>query len=463
MSLDLRVLRRAWPRVSLFPPPVNPRHAPRAVPASASADGAPPGGEGGLVVRYLLLHAYGMGGTIRTVFTQAAELARLGHRVEIVSVVRRRDEPCFPLDPAVRLTALLDQRGAGAARRGLGRRVRSWLWRPVVPAGEFAAHWFEPEVERAVLRYVSRLRDGVLVGTRPGLNLLIARAARGRPRRWRSAADRVGAGRLVLVAQEHMNLATHRPDVRAAITAAYPRFDAVAVLTHADRQAYRRALPDVRVVRIPNAVRRLDQRPSRQTGRTVVAAGRLCHQKGFDLLIPAFAKVLEEFPDWRLRVFGTGPKRRRLTELAEELGVGGAVRLMGRTERLDEELAEASLFVLSSRFEGLPMVMIEAMSHALPVVAFDCPTGPADVIVHGENGLLVPPGDVDGLAAAMSTLIRDRELRVCMGKAALRTVGEYAPAAVIPRWHELFTSLARECAPPGEVLPVAVRAGRFSY
>ncbi|MEV5413419.1 glycosyltransferase family 4 protein [Thermopolyspora sp. NPDC052614] len=435
MSLDLSVdhgaLGRAWPRLPLFPPPEGAGHAPAEPPT---------GPVGGLTIRYLLLHAYGMGGTIRTVFNQAGEMARLGHRVEIVSVVRRRDEPCLPLDPGVRLVTLLDRRGgpggAGPAGWGPGRRALARLRRSIVPGGEFAADWFDAEVERAVLRYVSRLEDGVLVGTRPGVNLLIARAAGDRRRR------RGGPGSPVLVAQEHMNLATHRPDVRAAIVRAYPRFDAVVVLTHADRRHYQGALPGTRVVRIPNAVRGLNQRVSRQTARTVVAAGRLCHQKGFDLLLPAFAKVLREFPDWRLRIYGTGPRLRRLGELARELRLGDGVRLMGRTDRLDERLAEASLFVLSSRFEGLPMVLIEAMSHGLPVVGFDCPTGPADVIVHGENGLLVPPEDVDGLAEAMITLIRDRELRLCMGKAALRTVADYSPAAVMPRWHGLFTELA---------------------
>ncbi len=432
MSLDLRALRRAWPRLPLFPPPAVAGHAPAQ---------APPGPVGGRTIRYLLLHAYGMGGTIRTVFNQAGEMARLGHRVEIVSVVRRRDEPCLPLDPGVRLVTLVDLRGrGGAAGRGLGRRALARLRRPVVPGGEFAADWFDAEVERAVLRYVSGLEGGALVGTRPGLNLLIAHAAGDRRRRTG------GPGATVLVAQEHMNLATHRADVRAAIIRGYPRFDAVVVLTHADRRHYQDALPGVRVVRIPNAVRGLNQPVSRQTSRTVVAAGRLCHQKGFDLLLPAFAKVLREFPDWRLRIYGTGPKRRRLGELARELRLGDGVRLMGRTDRLDDKLAGASLFVLSSRFEGLPMVMIEAMSHALPVVGFDCPTGPADVIVHGENGLLVRPEDVDGLAEAMMTLIRDRELRLCMGKAALRTVAGYSPAAVMPQWHELFTGLVARTA-----------------
>ncbi|MFC7640081.1 glycosyltransferase [Streptosporangium lutulentum] len=120
---------------------------------------------------------------------------------------------------------------------------------------------------------------------------------------------------------------------------------------------------------------------------------------------------------------------------------------MGRSNRLDEELARSSLYVLSSRFEGLPMVMIEAMSHALPVVAFDCPTGPRDVITEEVDGLLVPPKNVDALASAMSRLISDRELRRRMGQAAVRTARDYAPDAVTPMWEKLFTDLLRPDSP----------------
>lgn len=114
---------------------------------------------------------------------------------------------------------------------------------------------------------------------------------------------------------------------------------------------------------------------------------------------------------------------------------------MGHTDRLDDELAKASFYVLSSRFEGLPMVMIEAMSHALPVVSFDCPTGPADVLTHGVDGLLVAPEDPDALADAMARLMADEVLRADMGVAAVLTAASYGPDSVHHRWESLFSSL----------------------
>jgi glycosyltransferase involved in cell wall biosynthesis len=376
-------------------------------------------------IRYLLLHAYGMGGTIRTVVNQANAMAAAGHEVEVVSVVRRKDRPQFAVDPRVRITALADQR-AGVPTPTLTSRVARRLRGRAVPSGEFAVRYFTPHVERAVVGYLSGLRDGVLVTTRPALNLLAARFA---------------GGAEVRVAQEHMNLGTHRPDVRAAVLRHYARFDAVVVLTEGDRAEYAQALPGARVERIPNAVHAVDQPHSDQSGKIVIAAGRLFPQKGFDLLLPAFAEVVRHHPDWQLRIYGTGPKKDRLRAQIEELRLYNNVFLMGRTEHFDEELTKASVFVLSSRFEGLPMVMIEAMSHALPIVSFDCPTGPGDVITDGADGVLVPPADVEALGGALVRVIGDRPLRERLGAQAAVTVRNYAPDAVMPQWEALFSEL----------------------
>ncbi|HEY9524021.1 MAG TPA: glycosyltransferase family 4 protein [Thermopolyspora sp.] len=379
-------------------------------------------------IRYLLMHAFGMGGTIRTVINQANAMARLGHQVELVSAVRRRDSPQFPLDPRVAVVSLVDQRGQipKEQRRTLRHRVLARLRPGIVPRGEYASSWFTWRVESAVVQYVSKLTDGILVTTRPALNILAAHAA---PKG------------VILVAQEHMNLASHRDDVRAAIVRLYPRFHAVVVLTNTDRSDYEKVLPGTRIVRIPNSVHSLDQRHTRHTGKTVIAAGRLVAQKGFDLLIPAFERVVAAHPDWKLRIYGTGPKKTELRALIEDYELGKNISLMGRTDHFDDRLAKASMFVLSSRFEGLPMVMIEAMSHALPVVSFDCPTGPADVITDGVDGVLVPPEDVEALGAAMIRLIDDKELRRRLGEAAVTTVKKYASGVIMPRWEALFADL----------------------
>ncbi|GII58102.1 hypothetical protein Pth03_64910 [Planotetraspora thailandica] len=379
-----------------------------------------------MTIRYMLLHAYGMGGTIRTVVNQANAMAAAGHRTELISVVRRRDLPQFDIDPRVGVTTLVDQRD-GVRADSAGRRAWRVIRGRIVPPGEFKAGYFTERVERAVIDYVSGLRDGILVTTRPALNLISARRT---------------PESVIRVAQDHMNLGTYPATVRDAIARHYPRFDAVVTLTETDQAEYRELLPGTSVTWIPNAVHTLSRTRSRLERPLVVAAGRLVAQKGFDLLIPAFKRVVEHHPEWRLRIFGTGRKKAELAALVDEHGLRDSVTLMGRSDRLHEELAEASIYALSSRFEGLPMVMIEAMSHGLPVVAFDCPTGPADVLTHETDGLLVPPGDVEGLAAGLGRLIADRDLRIKMGAAAATTALRYSPETVMPMWENLFAGLA---------------------
>lgn len=378
-------------------------------------------------IRYLMLHAYGMGGTIRTVVNQANAMAQAGHDVEIVSVVRRRNKPQFAISRDVRLSVLVDQR-QGRQPDSLARRAWRRIRGKIVPRGEFAAEYFTERVEKAVMDYVSSLDDGVLVTTRPALNLIAARRA---PKG------------VVKVAQEHMNLSAYPDTIRSEIARHYGRFDAVAVLTETNRREYEEILPGTRIVQIPNAVQKVDQERSTQRNPVVVAAGRLVPQKGFDLLIKAFAQVVEEHPEWQLRIFGHGPREALLRAQIEELGLSGNVSLMGRTDRLDEELAAASVYALSSRFEGLPMVMIEAMTHGLAVVAFDCPTGPRDVLTDGVDGLLVPPRDVDAMAAALRKVIADRRLRIELGAAAAATARGYAPDVVMPMWENLFAELTQ--------------------
>jgi glycosyltransferase involved in cell wall biosynthesis len=219
-------------------------------------------------------------------------------------------------------------------------------------------------------------------------------------------------------------------------------------LTEGDARAYDELLGGTaRLASVANAVSEPPAPgapPPARDGRTVLAAGRLTRQKGFDLLIPAFGRLTAAHPDWRLMICGGGPLRTQLQEQVEAEGLTGVIELTGPVDDLGDRMATAALYVLSSRYEGFPLVLLEAMSAGMPVVSTDCPTGPAELIEDGRNGVLVAPHDIAALAAGMRTMIEDAQLRERSGAAAAETVRAYSLERIGARWDELLQALWRE-------------------
>ncbi len=383
-------------------------------------------------IHFLLMNAYAMGGTIRTTLNTAAALARR-HDVEVVSVYRRRESARFDADPSVPVRALSDQvppdgeatlypygRCTGAAE--VLRKVPSVL----VPPSERRYRNFSLLTDLKLASYLRGLDGGVLVSTRPGLNL---------------AASRLAPATTVRVGQEHMYLDNHPPRLQRRIARGYRRLDAVSALTERDAEDYRRLLGDsTRVVRMPNAAPRTELR-SCGTAEVVVAAGRLVRQKGFDLLVDAWVEVARRHPRWELHLYGAGPEKDALTDQVHRLGLDGRVRLMGYSDDLLAKMSAASLYVMSSRSEGFPLVLLEAMAVGLPVVSFDCRNGPSDIVRHARDGLLVPDRDVRALAEAISALLADPARRGRMGCAAVARARDHDLDAICARWEELFAEL----------------------
>lgn len=221
------------------------------------------------------------------------------------------------------------------------------------------------------------------------------------------------------------------------------RFDKFVVLTHEDRN-YWGKLPNIEV--IPNAAKNMSGHFSDVSARRVIAVGRLDYQKGFDRLIRAWSLVQADgrFADWRLDLFGQGEWRDMLAGMVKELGLTGSVSINAPVKEIGAEYVASSLLVMSSHYEGFPMVMIEAMACGLPVVSFDYKCGPRDIIRHGENGLLVKDGDIRGLAEAMMKVMGDDAYRKRLSGAALNVVSTYSEEAVMGQWTRLFASLVRE-------------------
>jgi glycosyltransferase involved in cell wall biosynthesis len=371
------------------------------------------------------MSAWGVGGTVRATFTTAAHLAS-NHDVEVVSVLRSVVEPGMTVPDGPRLRALFDGTNRRPSPRNLAAlllyRAPSRLWHEQDGAYKRASLW----TDVLLLRWLRSLPKGtVVVATRPALILL---------------ASRLAPAGVIVIAQEHQRLGQHREELRNALTAALPNVSVLVTLTESDRAAYQDLLrpAGLPVVAIPNAVPDVPLGPGDPGAHKLIAAGRLAYQKGFDLLLEAFAAVAAKHPDWTLDVFGKGPQGEPLEQFVVDLGLGGRVRINAPTDRLGERMRDASVFILSSRYEGFPLVLLEAMAAGLAVVSFDCPTGPAEILTDGNSGLLLPAGDVPALAAALDRLMVDESLRRRLAAAAPAAVLPYSTRQVGRRWDELL-------------------------
>ena len=350
------------------------------------------------------------GGAERQLSLLANAWAKAGEEIGLVLLSGPKDPVYFPLDPLVRvvhLDSVWNSRGIVKKFGNLARRA-SLL-------GE-ALRIFGPDLVIAVLP--EAMIYSAISARRLRLPLILSQRNNPEddslPHRWRI--------------MRHV---------------AFRAADAIVFQTERARAAAPRAFGTKGVV-APNIVRPPGVEAVDHGATVIVAAGRLVREKGFDILLRAFAQVRRQRPDWRLTIYGEGPERPVLEALAEELGLdAAAVSLPGVSDFPLMWVRGASLFVLPSRTEGFPNVLCEAMAHGYPVVATDCRFGPADIIQPGVNGLLVPNYDPSSIAAAILSLIVQPNLRITMGDKARAVASLYSEDRVSELWLDLIRHIAR--------------------
>ena len=216
------------------------------------------------------------------------------------------------------------------------------------------------------------------------------------------------------------------------------RLDRFVVLTEKDKEAWVE-LNNVCV--IPNPLSFTSTRHSDLSEKRIIAVGRYCHEKGYDLLLKAWGIVQNRTTDWRLEIFGEGD-RTQYEEMVDTLNLDRhRCILNGRSSKIQDEFLNSSLSVCSSKFEGFGLVITEAMACGLPVVSFDCPWGPRAIISDGEDGMLVENGNVDKLAEALVLMIQNPKQRKAMADKAIENVQRFSIDQIAGQWKSLFESL----------------------
>lgn len=341
----------------------------------------------------MLQGGFGAGGAEKIMAALAAHRHRRGDEVHVGAMAMPPEGPFFPYPAAIQLHVL----AAGAPRGRLLHLHRLAAIRRLAGA-------LQPDV---ILSFLTKVNCLTLLATRgTGIPVIISERnnpVMQSPGFWNRAQQVLAHGAAGIVAQTQGQRDALPSRLRAR---------AMVVNNFCYPVPFRRAAPG------PNC--------------HFVAVGRLDAQKGFDLLIRAFARIPQ--PGARLTIFGEGPARPALEEQVRAAGLGDRVFLPGIARGPQEWLGAGHVLVLSSRYEGFPNVVAEATCSGLPVVSFDCPHGPAEMIVEDRNGLLVPPGDVEALARAMTRVAGDPALRARLGQSPHLAAARLDPARIMAQW-----------------------------
>jgi glycosyltransferase involved in cell wall biosynthesis len=373
-----------------------------------------------------------VGGLQRVTHNLAQELSRRGHDVVLVGLNHHTDQVTYIGDPLYETFTIYEKREpkplpkASRLRRLSPRRRR-----------------YESRRQQARANAVDRLStlfrsvpDGIVICAQIHAMAWVAEADTRHLRVIGQSHEQYEASRGLTSSSRGV---TRRYD---GIMRSYADIDLFQLLTEVDARKFEKdGLNNVAVMHNPLSF--YPREPAQLTARTVITVGRYDPQKNQKALINAFALVVEKHPDWSLELWGTGPLEDALAGQIEALGLAETVRLMGPTEDVQSVLLRSSVFALSSDFEGLPVVLCEAMACGVPCVSLDCGPGIAEIIRHEEDGLIVAPGEIEQLAAGILRLIEDEPLRRALGERARQNIRRFAVAEIMGQWDAVFDMVDR--------------------
>ena len=372
---------------------------------------------------YNIAGTYNSGGMERVLANKANWLVKQGHEVVIVTTDQRGKKPFFPLDERIKCYDLEVNYEDNNGKSFINKLIHY--------------PFKQRKHKRKLTELLQSLKADVVIsmfcndasfipsikdGSKKILEIHFSRFKRlqyGRKGLWKLADE-------------------YRSKQDAKVAARFNRF---VVLTEEDKE-YWEGLKNMCV--IGNARSFVLPEPAKLENKTVIAVGRYSYQKGFERLIVAWHQVCQQVDDWKLHLVGDGELREELQQQIEALNLKNKV-ILGKAETdMLTVYKNASVLAMSSRYEGLPMVLLEAQAAGLPIVSFQCKCGPKDVIADGVDGFLVNEGDVDALAKKLMMLMNDEVLRKKMGAAAYERSERYAEERIMKQWTDLFDVVLKE-------------------
>lgn len=388
-------------------------------------------------IAYCLFGTYSTGGIERVTTVKANWLAQHGHEVYLITTKHAGRPPYYPLDPSIRHIDLdIPYKEPGEVSRWkaylhnkpLYKRHRlalDQLFKDLQPDAAIAAGWHEAKVlgrlsdkSKKVIEhhsfrhmstaiypiYLSRIQSpSLLTKLSYKLKTLWGQLMTHKMGRYDKQFDQ-----LVVLTEEDRELCTHCPTA-VAIHNPLP-FD------------------------IPEASSSLES-------KVILGVGRLSNEKNFQELVDIWALIAKDYPDWKLRIVGEGYAKPAIEERIRLQELEAQVELRPFTSHIQEEYLQASIYAMTSVFEGFGLVLAEAESLGVPVISYACPCGPKDIIRESEDGFLVTPGDKQTFAERLRLLIEDRELRKAMGRRAKENAQRFTLEHIMPQWEVLFRKL----------------------
>ena len=438
-------------------------------------------------IMYCIRGLHNSGGMERVLSVKANLLASRGHEVSIVVLRLKGRKPFFPIDPSVNIVDLsapylslpghpssanatsdsprttvssavgiASSPATGSARtESSASPVSSAAGIASVPATG-ASERLKGSVRKRLARVVEMLDPDVCVSLcGPEVRILPA-VAGGRPcvAEYHFSHDKFYRKYGGIFLYPYAWLRTHM------LERAVSEYDCMVTLTEHDLPIWKRHCR--RVERIFNPVTTPPGQVSRLAEKRMIAVGRLEDQKNFKDLVSAWSIVAERCPDWRLEIFGEGKLEHALRSQIARLGLTGSVILRGVVKDIASEYSNSSALLMTSLHEGFPLALVEASSFGLPLISYDCPTGPSEIIVDAgdgggvgnvpaatldqeagntPNGYLVPVGDVRTLADRICRIASDDNLRLRLGAASKASSHRFTPETIISAWEHLFSSL----------------------